>query len=161
VFPEQDFDELTNEDGSIKESIDSSKIFKIKYSINLLPQIGTHIQFEDNGEGDKLKHLVNHDIPFMKIIAQSEELDIFNTISLQDLIEFKWNEFGMMVHLVGCMMHMCQIAILIFYVHFIYIENHLCKSVITGKENKMECEDNVYAIVLLGGIIYPFIYEIA
>jgi hypothetical protein len=43
VFPEEEFDELTNEDGSIKDSIDSSKIFKIKYSINLLPQIGTHI----------------------------------------------------------------------------------------------------------------------
>lgn len=112
-----------------------------------------------------MKHLVNHDVPFMKIIAKSDELKIFKTISLKDLIEFKWNEFGMMVHLVGCMMHMCQIAILIFYVHFIYIENHLCKSETTTmndkKSTKMQCEENVYAIVLLGGIIYPFIYEIA
>ena len=47
VFPEEEFDELTNDDGSIKESIDSSKIFKIKYIINLLPQIGTHILLEE------------------------------------------------------------------------------------------------------------------
>jgi hypothetical protein len=38
VFPEPEFEEATNEDGSMKDpSIDSSKIYKIKYSINLLP----------------------------------------------------------------------------------------------------------------------------
>lgn len=37
VFPEDEFDDFTNEDGSVKESIDSSKIFKIKYTLNLLP----------------------------------------------------------------------------------------------------------------------------
>jgi hypothetical protein len=72
-----------------------------------LPQIGTHVEFEDNGEGQRVKRLRNQEVPFMKIIAGSEELDIFNTVSLSDLIEFKWGEFGMMVHLVGCMMHMC------------------------------------------------------
>jgi hypothetical protein len=94
VFPEEEFDELTNEDGSIKDSIDSSKIFKIKYSINLLPQIGTHIQLEEGGEPGfeiKTKRLMNQDVPFMKIVSASEELDIFNTVALSDLIEFKWD----------------------------------------------------------------------
>ena len=109
-----------------------------------MPQIGTHIQFENTGEGVKVKRLVNQDVPFMKIISQSDELDIFNKVALQDLIEFKWGEFGMMVHLVGCVIHMCQIAILIFYVHFIYIENNLCKIVEASKGDeekaaKMEC----------------------
>lgn len=56
VFPEDEFDDLTNDDGTIKETIDSSKIFKIKYTINLLPQIGTHVNdnFDPNyvGTGD-------------------------------------------------------------------------------------------------------------
>mgnify|MGYP000011379037 len=37
VFPEEEFEDFTNEDGTMKEGIDSSKIFKIKYTINLLP----------------------------------------------------------------------------------------------------------------------------
>ena len=49
VFPEPDFEEATNEDGSMKDpSIDSSKIYKIKYCINLLPQIGAHIQIDNS-----------------------------------------------------------------------------------------------------------------
>lgn len=52
----------------------------------------------------------------MRIITQSEELDIFNTESMTDLIEFKWETFGMSHHLVGCLMHMLQIIILIVYV---------------------------------------------
>jgi hypothetical protein len=63
-------------------------------------------------------------------------------------------------HLVGCMMHMCQICILIFYVDFIYINNKLCESVIKDDGTyEMICGDNPYAIILLGGIIYPFMYE--
>ena len=119
---------MTNDDGTIKESIDSSKIFKIKYSINLLPQIGTHILLEEQHDGQKTKRLMNQDVNFMRIVSQSSELEIFNTLSLKDLIDFKWNQFGMRHHLVGCMMHMCQIGILIFYVIFIYINNRLCTS---------------------------------
>ena len=44
VFPEEDFDDFRDEDGSAKEKIDTSRIYKIKYTINLLPQIGTHIE---------------------------------------------------------------------------------------------------------------------
>lgn len=69
VFPEADFDDLANDDGSIKDSIDSSKIFKIKYTINLLPQIGTHLQInEEEGGGNKLT-LMNSETNFMKIIS--------------------------------------------------------------------------------------------
>lgn len=96
----------------------------------------------------------------MKIISLSEELEIFNTESLSDLIDFKWNQFGMRHHLVGCLMHMCQICILIFYVDFIYINNRLCRNIKNDKnESTVDCDDNPYALVLLGGIIYPFIYE--
>ena len=107
VFPEPDFEEATNEDGSMKDqSIDSSKIYKIKYSINLLPQIGAHIMTETIGENTQTKRLVNQDIAFMGIIAKMEELDVFNTEAMQNLIDFKWDSYGMRSHLVGCMVHL-------------------------------------------------------
>ena len=43
----------------------------------------------------------------------------------------------------------------------IYINNELCstkKDEETG-ENVLKCDENPYAIILLGGIFYPFIYE--
>ena len=43
VFPEDEFEDIINEDGSQKEGIESDKVFKIMYSINLLPFIGSHI----------------------------------------------------------------------------------------------------------------------
>jgi len=60
------------------------------------------------------------------------------------------------------MMHMCQIAIVIFYVDFIYLENNLCATIVdeNGIEGEPVCEDNPYAIILLGGIFYPFCYNL-
>jgi len=59
-------------------AVDSSKIYKIKYSINLLPQIGAHILTEQVSDTEKTKVLEHADISFMNIVAQSEELEIFN-----------------------------------------------------------------------------------
>ena len=55
-------------------------------------------------------------------------------------------------------MHVAQIGILVFYIDFIYINNELCS---TDKVTSlMVCKDNPYAIILLGGIFYPFMYEL-
>ena len=40
VFHEEDFADIVDEDGTTKENISTEKIFKIKYTINLLPAIG-------------------------------------------------------------------------------------------------------------------------
>ena len=85
-----------------------------------------------------------------------EELDVFNTEAMTDLIDFKWESYGMRSHLVGCMVHLAQLGILVFYIDFIYINNYLCE---TNADNELVCKDNPYAIILLGGILYPFVYE--
>ena len=50
VFPEKDFAPIENEDGTMKV-MDSSKIYKIKYSINLLSLIGAHIDIQEDDKG--------------------------------------------------------------------------------------------------------------
>lgn len=100
----------------------------------------------------------------MSIVAQMEELDVFTTTAMTDLIDFKWDNYGMRSHLVGCMVHMAQLCILVFYIDFIYINNYLCESKEYTKDDgsqdtKLICKDNPYAIILLGGIFYPFVYE--
>ena len=50
MFPEDSFKEIFNDDGH--SILDSSKIYKIRYEINLLPTIGTHIdlKLDENGK---------------------------------------------------------------------------------------------------------------
>jgi hypothetical protein len=97
VFPEDEFEEM-NDDAHDK--IESSKVFKISYSVNLLPLIGQHI---DSLKGERI--LNNTDVSFLDTCANSDELDMFKCQSLQDVIEFKWNEFGFNFHFIGSAIH--------------------------------------------------------
>ena len=64
---------------AIKDNEDSSKVFKVNYSINLLPQIGIHNDFcVDSNQ----YVLVQPDDVLMELFKDSEEFDIFNTESL-------------------------------------------------------------------------------
>ena len=86
--------------------------------------------------------------------TDTSELDMFQSQALKDIIEFKWAQYGFKFHLLGATIHMFQISILIFYVNFIYIQASL-----EFDENGKIKGGNPYAVILLGGIIYPFCYE--
>lgn len=102
VFPEAEF---ARED-SVE---DASKVFKIKFSINLLPQVDFHI----TADGEKKKE----DINLMTLCAETEEIEIFQTDALCQLIEFKWVSYGRAHHFFGCMMHLFYTAVFIVYVN--------------------------------------------
>jgi len=102
VFPEAEF---ARED-SVE---DASKVFKIKFSINLLPQVDFHI----TADGEKK----NEDINLMTLCAETEEIEIFQTDALCQLIEFKWVCYGRGHHFFGCMMHLFYTAVFIVYVN--------------------------------------------
>ena len=81
----------------------------------------------------------------MNLGGETDELEIFETESLQQVIQFKWDTYGRKHHLFGCMMHMFYTFILITYVKNAYlIEN----------ENQM-----IYAILIAVGILYPALYD--
>lgn len=102
VYPEAEF--------AAEEKVeDNSKVFKIKFSINLLPQIDFYIR----KDGER----VNEDISLMSLCADSEEIDIFETAALQQVIEFKWDSYGRFHHFFGCMMHLFYTAVYIVYVN--------------------------------------------
>lgn len=154
VFPEPEFDDLFDADGSAKEDVDSSKIYKIKYTVNILPQIGAHIALVEDENGKFTKQLFNDDIPWMELITSSEELDIFKSKSLVPLITFKWNTFGRRHHMYGFCFHMLQVIVLTIYVANIYIDN-LLYDVKTDTMAR-----NWYALALLIGVSYKIMYEI-
>ena len=84
VFPEPEY-----KDEDLNEVQDSSKIFKIKYTINILPCFGSHIKLSKNRQHQK--H-VNDDVDFMYILGESDDMEIFSLESIKTLNEFKWRE---------------------------------------------------------------------
>ena len=83
MFPEPEFDLIEEQEDSKSET---SKVFKIKYSLNLLPAIGYYIK-NDPKNG---KIVCNEDVNLMSLTIDSDELDIFETDIVLQLIEFKW-----------------------------------------------------------------------
>lgn len=69
-------DENTDEENVDPSQIDSSKVYKITYSINILPQIGEFIRKDlDSGQVE----FVNSDCNLMGLINETEELEIFES----------------------------------------------------------------------------------
>jgi hypothetical protein len=160
VFPEEEFQEIELDFND--KAIQSDKFYKIKYSINLLPLVGQHIDLcKDLHDHDKIdscgdeKNHKNKHISFFETCTNSNELNMFKSQALQDVIDFKWNEFGFNFHLVGSMIHMVQMSILIFYINYVYITGSL-----EVDEAGKIVGSNPSAIVLLTGIIYPMCYSI-
>jgi hypothetical protein len=57
----------------------------------------------------------------MEIISETDELDIFRTKVLHDLVEFKWNAYGKSVHYFGAFLHIGYIITFFIYVNQVYI----------------------------------------
>jgi len=74
VFPESEFDSNTK----IHGEIDVSKVYKIKYQLNLLPQIGEYIALDGQ--------TMNQNRSFMALCMETSEVTIFQADSLKKMI---------------------------------------------------------------------------
>jgi hypothetical protein len=68
VFPEEEFDDINDS----PEEISSEKIFKIRYSVNLLSMVGQHVVFV---KGQKV--IMNKAISFLDMCTDTSELEMF------------------------------------------------------------------------------------
>ena len=85
MFPEEDFKkpnfDVQTDDAECNEcEYTSAKIFKIKYSINLLMQSTFYMKY-DRETSQYHKH--NSETSLMAICVDSDELEIFNSKALQ------------------------------------------------------------------------------
>ena len=110
IFP--DIIPLQDQKQELKELgvFDKQKIYKIKYSINLLAQIDMHII-----ENKDKKFAVNEGVSLMSLAGESEQLSIFDTESLNQVIQFKWINYGKSHHVFGCIMHFLYTLLLVVY----------------------------------------------
>jgi len=147
IFPDINALEEDLSDGD-PQQLDSSKIYKITYSINILPQIGEYVILNQN-HGREEKEFVNSDCNLMGLICDTEELEIFDTRSIGHLVEFKWNAYAFKHHIFGCCMHGFYITMFIIYINVVYI----------NYSEEVNKDQLLWTILILLGIIYPAIYD--
>jgi hypothetical protein len=97
VFHEARF----NVDPNLEGDLDSSKFYKVSYSLNILPVIGEYCVIDSNGK----KRIENEGLNLLEVFNEGNELDIFECKSVQNLITFKWNSHAYKTHLVGYIAH--------------------------------------------------------
>lgn len=128
--------------------MDMTKVYKIKYCVNLLPTIGEYIRPADKELGIQ-KQLVNEDINLMGICNESEELEIYETQAIQQLIQFKWDTYAYNHHIIGVTFHGFHMLSLVVYINMTYILNY----------NRDPDFQKWFVIPIAVSLIYPTFYE--
>ena len=61
--------------------------------------------------------------PFCSFCAERkmDELEIFDSKSLLQIIQHKWNSYGLVNHAFGCIMHFFTVFVILIYVNNAYI----------------------------------------
>ena len=136
VFPEDEFMPL-DEKRKKNPDLGSVKVYKIKYSLNMLPQIGVYKEkIIDPYTNESTEELRNEDINLLQQCAETEnELSMFDVETLQDLIAFKWDAFGYKFHLFGCFVHLVYIIILFAYIDLVYIKGGGQAKTVSGSDS--------------------------
>lgn len=137
-----------------KFNTNEQKVFKIKYNLNILSSVS-----EENGQ-------------LMEAIAASEELSIFTTDLVMDLIDFKWERFAFRQHMFGAFIHFIYVMVLIYYINFTFlVQKATYKNLDTGviSDTKQGCEgdcerispitDLTYLYIIFCCLLYPLIYD--
>jgi hypothetical protein len=114
VFPGEDF----APDAALTTK-DKSKVYKIKYSVNLLGQCGMYVEKGTDG-GENLVR--TEDVNLMSLAEETEEMTIFDTDSIVDIIEYRWGCYANSFHLKGLFMNVLYIISFILYVKEGYLE---------------------------------------
>lgn len=88
----------------------------------------------------------NEDVSLMTVTYESDELEIFESENLVNLIRYKWDTFAQRLHMRGAIMHFIYLVVMMIYIKNIYIDN--------------QYEDQgFYSILLCVGVVYPTWYD--
>jgi len=98
---------------------DQTRVYKIRFEINLLASIGEYKIEDPDNKGQFI--FKNQGVSLMALAAETEEMSIFNTESFGILIQYKWEQYGQKHHIFGSVMHLFYVICIIVYVNEIYL----------------------------------------
>lgn len=127
---------IENEEKGIKFN---QKVFKIQYQCNLLTSV-----FQKDGSG------------LMTAIAESNELEIFKTDLVRDMIEYKWGAYASGRHKFGACIHLCYVFTLIYYICDVFLQDEKF-----DKDGVRISPPANYDIlyILMSCLVYPLLYD--
>ena len=64
----------------------------------------------------------------MRLLNESDELMIFATDTIMQLIQFKWDEYAYTFHKIGCVMQIFYIVMMFIYINQVYIKVETTRS---------------------------------
>lgn len=132
---------------STEDQENLGKVYKIKYAVNLLPAIGTYYKKEYNPITNTTKKFIdNTEINLLEICCESDEIQMFSTKTMHELIQYKWDKISFNFHLIGCLIHFLYVLALFWYSNHIYLQ-------------PIKSEHNL-SLYLLAFIAYPLGYEV-
>ena len=90
------------------EKQEDDRIYKISYTLNLLPSI------KCCDDAPSLMAICNE-------MTEPEELDIFNSKTLLDFVDYKWNTYGYKIHYIGVAAHIFYLLTVTIYIYTTYL----------------------------------------
>lgn len=101
------FGKMLDEDqGNLKEK----KMYKIKYTLNLLPKV-TYKPGSDESTG------MNE---LMELLGNTSELEIFRSKVIEDFFNFQWDNYAKHLHYYGASVHLVYVIMFSTYVNIVY-----------------------------------------
>ena len=150
MFPEPAFNAI-DLDSSF---VDKGKIYKIKYTINMLPRIAQHVILDPKEGEDKV---ANRGISLSALLADTKELNIFKSGNVRNFIDFRWSAIGKLNHTIGFCFHALYLIFLAYYIDDVYINNH--PKFPSPDDEGAEVPPNEDGFWLIIAILYPILYE--
>ena len=86
---------------------DNLKVYRITYTLNLLPSVANNREEA-------------HQISLMELLSKSDDLEIFDTKVVSDLIRFSWENYASHVHFFGAFIHLVYAISFFIYVSLVY-----------------------------------------
>jgi hypothetical protein len=121
-----------------KIDLSDEKVYKIKYNLNILTSMS-----EENGQ-------------LIGAIAGSDELSIFETDLIKDMVDYKWQEFAQSKHRFAACVHISYITTMMCYIVQIFLQDA------KYDENKVRLNpppNKNILVAMMIFLVYPVCYD--
>lgn len=105
------------------------------------------------------KRTVESGLSLMQVLSQTNELDIFSTDLVADIIDYKWKSYAYKIHSMAFIVHLSYVIVLIYYCNKYYLNKSgsLYFNEATGlEEQRPNISFQVYQGICL---VIPLIFE--
>lgn len=89
----------------IHDQFVQKRIFKIKYNLSILPSVS------------------EERVSLMDVLEDTSDLQIFDALAVEDLLDFKWHSYAKYVHFVAFGCHIIYMTFFSLYVNLVFVYN--------------------------------------